>query len=337
MQNNFTSSRCRSLRHFRVGPCSCKCGSGRPRTQLPGLDFFVLGFLSASSQSAISLSGHGDAVYDIAFSPDGAIMATGSYDKTVGVWRLEEGRQIGSLAGHTDQVFRVAFSPDGKRLASCSGDGSAIVWKTDSWLKEQTLKGHGDPMLDLAFSPDGRLLVTVGSHVQIWEDGEETWSSPHSELYFSVAITPEGNRIACGTRNQIHFFDLKAHALIERRTIGGGMVYQLAYSPDGKWLASASSDGKIRLWDTASGQLSASATADAFALFSLRFSRDGRTLISAGRERVIRTWSVPDLESLSERYGPQETILTAAWSPSGKHLVAGSYDGILHLWKPAKE
>lgn len=278
------------------------------------------------------LTGHGDAVYDVAFSPAGRLMASGSYDNTVILWSLDDGSIAGKLEGHTDQVFRVAFSPDGKFLATCSGDGTTILWDVAKRERQAVMTGHGDPVIDVAFSTDGRSLATAGSHIQLWQRGQQIWETPHSPLYFAIAFAPNHQSLACGTNDLIRIYSVKDPGSFTDLQERQGMVYQVDYSPDGKWLASASSKGQLSLWDVKQQAKQGAVTADASALFAAAFSPDGTQLITGGRERVIRSWTVPDLELVDERYGPEETVLAVRISPDGKYLATGSYDGKIHLW-----
>ena len=296
------------------------------------LGLFVATIGVGRGDQPVELTGHGDAVYDVAFSPDGRILASGSYDKTVKLWDLANESPVKTLHGHQDQVFRIAFSPDGRSLASCSGDGTTIVWDVETGERRQILESHRDPMLDVVYAPDGRLIATAGAHIQLWKDGQEVWSTPHSESFFSIAFSPDQKTLACGTRDLIRLL-LVADATNSEKVIPTkGMIYQVQYSRDAKWLASASSDGSLSLWDPSSGEQLQSVAADVSALFDVGFSADGQYLVTGGRERVVRTWSVPELELLEERYGPQETVLTVSCSPDGKLIVSGSYDGQIHLW-----
>ena len=310
----------------------------RPRIMAVCLIVFALGTLdrdhSGASEPTVLL-GHTDAVYDVAFSPDGKLLASGSYDNTIKIWRVADAELVATLEGHTDQVFRVAFSPDGTSLASCGGDSQTIVWQFDGWTRQRTLTGHGDPMIDVTFSEDGTKLATAGSHIQLWRDETEVWATPHSDLYFTVAFSPNQKQLACGTRNLIHFFDVSDGRLVKELVAGEGMIYQLAYSPDGRRLASACSNGNVTLWDADQYTKVATVTADRYSLFALCFSGDGQQILTGGRERVIRTWTIPGLKPIDQRYGPQETILSVNRSPDGKHLACGSYDGAIHLWSTA--
>jgi len=299
----------------------------------------LLSPLAATAQSAAPsvLRGHTDAVYDVAFSPDGLLLATASYDNTIKLWRLGDGDLIATLRGHQDQVFRLRFSPDGRSLASAGGDGTARLWKVDSATEAATLTGHGDPIVDLDYSPDGQLLATVGSHIQLWRDQKLLWMSPHRALCFAVRFSPDGRSLATGSRDSVQLYSLsEAESLrpTESRTlsIDGGMVYQVDYSPCGKWLIAAASDGTLTVWDARTGERKQQIRADASALFSAHFTRHGTAIITAGRQRVVRRWRFPDLKLEQEWYGPQETILSARVSPDGAYLVSGGYDGLVHVW-----
>ncbi len=281
----------------------------------------------------LELNGHSDAVYDVAFSPDGQLLASGSYDKTVKLWSVSDAKVIATLHGHQDQVFRIAFSPDGRSLASCSGDGTTIVWDLDTGEKKFVVVSHRDPMLDVAFSPNGKLIATAGAHIQLWKKDVEVWSTPHLESFFSLAFSPDQASIVCGTRDLIQIYSVEDGTPIKSLADTKGMIYQLEYSGDANWLVSVSSDGNLSLWGAKSGELARRVRGDRSALFSAAFSPDGKHLVSGGRERVVRTWSVPELELEQERYGPEETVLAVTYSPDGKQIASGAYDGTIHLWR----
>ena len=259
-------------------------------------------------------------------------MASGSYDRTVILWDLNDRSVAATLQGHTDQVFRVKFSPDGTSLASCSGDGTVILWDVETRSKQSVLAGHGDPIIDVAYSADGQRVVTAGSHIQLWQSGDLIWSTPHSHLFFSVAFSHDQASLACGTQDRIRFHDVADGEPVGDLSGAKGMMYQLDFSPDGKWLASACSDGELSIWDAASRKKSLAVSADNSALFAAEFSPDGTRVITGGRERVIRVWNVPQLQLVAQFEGPVETVLSVSFSPDGRHLASGSYDGKIHLW-----
>ncbi|HEY1001218.1 MAG TPA: CHAT domain-containing protein [Streptosporangiaceae bacterium] len=113
------------------------------------------------SRLARTLTGHTDWVYGVAFSPDGRLLATASFDGTARVWDLATGEQRRTLTGHINWVYGVAFSPDGRLLATASADMTARVWDLATGGHLRTLTGRTDWVRDVAFSPDGRLLATA--------------------------------------------------------------------------------------------------------------------------------------------------------------------------------
>ena len=191
----------------------------------------------------------------MAFSPDGARLATASTDKTARLWDAARGDLLLECEGHRDAVEGVAFSPDGARLATASWDGTARLWDARTGRSLLECKGHSREVLSVVFSPDGKHLATA-SHDQtarVWdaETGKELLvCKGHTHFVTSVAFSPDGARLATGSQDRTArlwdagtgqpLLELKGHA----ETVTG-----VAFTPDGMWLATASEDRTVRLWD----------------------------------------------------------------------------------------
>jgi len=217
---------------------------------------------------ALTLTGHTWWVLSVAFSPDGKLLASGSW-KVIKLWEVATGREVRTLTGHTDWVRSVAFSPDGRLLASGScgqpltqspwcAQGEIKLWDVASGSLVRTLSGHTWWVLSVAFSPDGRLLASGSwdgwdGTIKLWEvaTGREVRTlSGHERGVRSVAFSPDGRLLASGSEDDtIKLWEVATGR--EVRTLSGHErdVRSVAFSPDGRLLASGSGDKTIKLWD----------------------------------------------------------------------------------------
>lgn len=215
-----------------------------------------------------TLFAHNDAVTSLAFSPDGRWLATGSEDKSVIVWEVATGRQVRKLEGHDSDVTSVAFSPHGDLLAVATGSHKIIeLWDTRTWRLRQTLESKTWSAREVAFSPDGRWLVSAGfSDAKLWDlstgrgldilVGHTAPSglsfSPNGRLLASEVVpNPERSRAIDMSNSRIKLWETGTWR--EVRTIVGRSP--LAFSPDGRWLASCKiGELSVTLWDAGTGQ-----------------------------------------------------------------------------------
>jgi len=301
-------------------------GPGGDRIVTGGRDQLARLWNGRTGRRLADLAGHKGQVLDVAFSPLGTEVATASTDGTTRIWDAATGEFVVPLFGHTDFVRTVDFAPDGLSVVTSSDDGTARTWALNG-RRLATFAGHQARVADAHFSQDGAWLVTVGEDgaVRVWDTGVEpdlveADVDPPAEPT-TEATSPDGSTTATAEGSTITLerqggdsTELDGHRLA---------VTALAFSPNGRRLASASRDSDVILWDVSSGAVLRRLRGHFGAVSDARFSPDGRWIVSAG-PRSVGLWRASDGRLIKLLVGPEGPFLAAGFGDDSRTIVARS-------------
>jgi WD40 repeat protein len=244
-------------------------------------------------QLVATLKGHAEPVASVAFSPDGKLLVTASFDHTLKLWETASGKEVKTLAGqqgHQKQVLCAAFSPDGHSLASGGSDNSLKIWDVPSTAPLKVLTNEQD-VGAVALSPDGTKVATAGKDGVI-------------KVYKTSDYQP--------------LFTLKGHA---------GGVRGLAFSANNQFLASNGDDGTVRFWNAQNGQPVVALGGHRGPANAVAWHPNNQNAYSVGEDGFLQFWQFPNPQQLPRSTPPHGGTVTAlALSPDNNQVYSGSVD-----------
>jgi WD40 repeat protein len=293
----------------------------------------------------------GQPIHTLRFSPDGRMLAAtvrSQADQPVGrvrLWLVGNGQLVHDRMKGYD---RLAFSPNGAQLAVRDPKGMSVFdVKSGKSLRQFASK---KTVCAMAFSADGKRVITAlgegaarGNSISVWniQTGRTSHQIKYGDFASALTISPDGTDVAVGgwggTLSVFRWAESKRVAVVTK--IKGYKVFDVAFSPDGAWIASAhQSDARLTLWDAKTLRFHRELHGANGHLYALDYSSDGRLIAAAGSQRDVYIWeSRQDEHSITKQTamtlnGHTGRITTLAVSPDGRLLATGDRDGVVHIW-----
>ena len=295
--------------------------------------------------------------YVAKFSPDGNIIASGSYDGGVYLFQ-SNGKLISHLVGfHVKYVRGLSFSPDGKRLASVGKGKSVRIWDIETGKLISKFYAHQNDVTRVSFHPNGKMLLTGSSDgtAKLWDSdraielvtfipigSESSVKNNQVEPIQDLNFSPDGNLIVTAKKTMISLWDLQGK-LLANAIAHNNDVYRVSFHPDGKQLATSGSDQTVKLWQIGGQiggqikelnreiQLVRTFKSNSNDVLSLNFSADGRRLAFGSEDNSIQIFNL-DGTLETKLGGHTDSIFDVNFSPNGRYLLSASKDRTVRLW-----
>ena len=277
---------------------------------------------------------------NLVLSPDESLLAVANPDGTINLWDAATGKKKHMLKGHNRFIYQIMFSPDSRKLISNGDDQSIRVWDVASGRELRQLHGQ----TPLALSPDSRLLATGEAkkpNIIVYDlaTGREmkrfAQATPAKGNVLQLAFSPNSGCLAAvgrlgGSTGFLKVWDVASGRLIRSLDSPKTLLWSLAFSPDGRSVATGDSFGSLVLWELAGGRQRHTFVGHQSKIASLAFSRDGRTLAASSVDAPVFVWDVAGtLEPRPRRFSNDE--LRRCWTTLAGEDAAKAFQAIRRL------
>jgi len=284
---------------------------------------------------------HSQWVMDVKCSPDGKLIASGSGDSTIRFWDAETGGCRRILSGSRETILGVAFSPQGNSICSADADGTVRLWDLETGSCSHILTGHTNVVNSVAHSPWGYQVASASLDGTV-----RLWSTITGDNYgiligredgiLSVAYSHDGGLIATSSKGSVKLWDVRTTTCILTLTGHGHYgVQDVAFSPQGHQLASASEDRTVMLWNLTTGECHLTLSGHNSTVRRISYSPKGDLLASGSWDKTVRVWDVASGQCRAVIQHFQGCVFGVSWTPSldGNFLVTGCEDGSVVKWQ----
>ncbi|MSQ96988.1 MAG: hypothetical protein EXR98_20875 [Gemmataceae bacterium] len=291
------------------------------------------------------LKGHTDAVYAVAYSPDGKFIATASLDSTVKLWDAITGKELkayGGTTGHTKQVIAVGFSEDGSMIASGSTDNTLKVWDVPINAPIRSLKSN-EAVNAVALSPDGTKLAIGGKDglLKLVTPAEfkelVKFDGVHQGAITSLAFSANGAQLASvGVDRTLRYWntvDGKLLATVGAHTSG---INAVVFNPNNTATYTVGDDGFLKFWQLPPPPLAKTLPGHGAPIRALAMTVDNTNYYTGGDDRTVRQFAIAGVKETRSLIGPQTGGITSvATHPANLLIAVGTSDSRVWLWNNA--
>jgi WD40 repeat protein/serine/threonine protein kinase len=287
----------------------------------------------------------GGAIAAIAFSPDGKRLASGT-EKSVRLFDMVTGEQIGAPLPHEAPVQGLAFSNDGTRLVSATTAPAIYTWDTARGQRS------GDPLRNphwvgtsdwryptVVLGPDGTHVLIKGKDetVRLWETATgKPVSRPLEAPFYALTFSADGSRFVAGSRSTAQVWDLTSEHPVGKPLSYPASVDTVHLNRDGSKAVVAGQDTTACLWDVARGDPIGALLRHQESVLVARFSPDGSLVVTGSLDKTARLWDTATGEPMGPPIPHLDAVDWAAFSPDGRHLASGSRDDLVSIYEVSR-
>lgn len=276
----------------------------------------------------------------VAFSPDGATLATSGYHEVI-LWKVEDGSMLRRITNVAERVYDIEFTSDGQKIVVASGTpaqiGEAKIFQVADGKLLGDLVRTDDSVFAVSLSPDGKRLATAGADraIRVFDfatQKQQLLIEDHADWVMDVAWSADGTRLASASRDKTSkVFDSSSGDSLVTFNGHGQPVYGVGFQADGKIVVSSGSDKQIRTWNVSDAKQVKAIGGFGNEVFRIIVTPDGH-VYSCSADRNARVHQVSDGKALKTFAGHSDWVYSVAVHAETKRVAAGSYNGEVRIW-----